>query len=413
MFAIVPTATITEFDIAPAGQYLLRTPRGRFVLSAPAVDLIRALEGASSVDALGGSSEEIERAKVFLTAHILPTGVFGDVDIFGNAAPASMAGPRRPAYAPGVRPLLALTSISRSTELLKHLFRPGLAVSLVLSSIAAQAVFFWAHRRIAWEQVSPEAYALAGLLCFLTLPFHELGHGAACRHYKTSHGAMGFAMYYVFPRFYTDTSETWSLGRWRRVVVDLGGVYFQLLAASVFALMYLGTGQAAWGPAVWMVDVSILYNLKPYLRVDGYWILTDIAGILDPYQQVKEYLQHLLSRRDTAARPRPMLGRVSAWLRWFTVGYVTLVGALSVWVVAFFIWKTVTVVLPAYPGVLRALVFGPRPEGVLHQALKALGQTVLLGTFSIFVWNQGRRVWRWLSPAAGRGQPLVDLAQTP
>jgi hypothetical protein len=413
MFAIVPSATITEFDIAPAGQYLLRTPRGRFVLSGSAVDLIRVLEGASSVEALDKPRDEIERLKAFLGSHILPTGVFGDVDVLGNATPASSAGPRRPAYAPGVRPLLALTSISRSTEALKHLFRPGLAQFLVGASVVAHAAFFWAHRQIAWEQVSTEAYALAGLLCFLTLPFHELGHGAACRHYGTPHGALGFALYYVFPRFYTDTSETWSLGRWQRVVVDLGGVYFQLLAATVFALAYLATGQAAWGPAVWMVDVSILYNLKPYLRVDGYWILTDIVGILDPYQRVKEYLKHLFSRGDLAPGPLPMLSRVSPWLRWFTVGYVTVVGALSVWVIAYFIWKTVTVVMPSYPGVLGSLVFGPRPDGLLHQALKALGQTVLLGTFSIFVWSEGRRLWRWLSTAMSRGRPLADLAGNP
>ena len=152
MFAIVPTATITEFDIAPAGQYLLRTPRGRFVLSGPAVDLIHALEGASSVDALGRPREELERLKGFLSAHILPTGVFGDVDVLGNAAPASAAGPRRPAYARGVRPLFALTTISRSTETLKHLFRPGLALSLVCASIVTQAAFL-GPPAIAWEQV--------------------------------------------------------------------------------------------------------------------------------------------------------------------------------------------------------------------------------------------------------------------
>jgi putative peptide zinc metalloprotease protein len=405
MFAIVPSASITEFDIVPAGQYLLRTPRGRFVLSGSAVDLIRVLEGASSVEALDKPREEIERLKAFLSAHILPTGVFGDVDVLGNVAPA--AGPRRSAYAQGVTQLVALTSISRSTETLKHLFRPGLALSLVSASIVAHAAFFWAHRHIAWEQVSPEAYAVAGLLCFLTLPFHELGHGAACRYYGTRHGAMGFAMYYVFPRFYTDTSETWSLGRWQRVVVDLGGVYFQLLAATVFALMFLATGQAAWGPAVWMVDVSILYNLKPYLRVDGYWILTDIAGILDPYQRVKEYLKHLFARQGVAPGPLPMLSRVSPWLRWFTVGYVTLVGALSVWVIAFFMWKTVTVVMPSYPGVLGSLVRGPRPDGLLHQVLKALGQTVLLGTFSIFVWNEAGRLWRYASRRGAHTQSLA------
>ena len=46
---------------------------------------------------------------------------------------------------------------------------------------------------------------------------------------------------------------------------------------------------------------------------------------------------------------------------------MTVVGALSVWVIAYFIWKTQTVVMPSYPGVLGSLVRSRVPR-VLHQA---------------------------------------------
>src|SRR3974390_2399583 len=45
------------------------------------------------------------------------------------------------------------------------------------------------------------------ILALITLCWHELAHGHACKHYGGRVPAMGFMLVYLTPAFYTDTSE--------------------------------------------------------------------------------------------------------------------------------------------------------------------------------------------------------------
>jgi len=106
---------------------------------------------------------------------------------------------------------------------------------------------------------------------------HEIGHAAALRHYRQQPGAIGIGLYLgLLPVFYTDISRAWRLPVSGRVVVNLGGVYFQ----SIYA-----TGLMAWG---WLLSSDMLLaagatslllavaQTIPFARADGYWVLSDV-----------------------------------------------------------------------------------------------------------------------------------------
>ncbi len=385
MFAIAPGVTITEFDAALSGRYLLRTPKGSFMLSRSSVELIRSLEGKASLEHIARSPAEEQALEKFLDEHVIPTGVFGRPD---DRPRAKQPGRPQVAYVYAVRELVSAQTLRHGTEVFKHLFRPCPALLILTLSVLAQASFWWLNRGLRLEHISVEEYAVGAFLFLLTLPFHELGHGSACRHFRCEHGAMGFAMYLVFPCFFTDVSEAWRLRRWARVVIDLGGIYFQILSAGLLSLLALWTSHQAWAAAVVMINWSIVHSLKPYLRGDGYWVLMDVVGIPAPYQRAKEYLRYLIARIRGRRADTPLMVQISRRLRWFTLGYVLVTTALAAWVVAAVTWKTVAVVLPAYPSVLMRFVALPLASpSWWRNALLAGGQTVLIAGLGIALWS--------------------------
>ena len=54
-------------------------------------------------------------------------------------------------------------------------------------------------------------------------------------------GNIGFALYFIYPAFYTDVTKVWRLPRLKRAVVDLGGIYFQAILFVVLTFYVLVT----------------------------------------------------------------------------------------------------------------------------------------------------------------------------
>jgi putative peptide zinc metalloprotease protein len=110
---------------------------------------------------------------------------------------------------------------------------------------------------------------------------HEMGHAVACRKYDIMPQSIGFGFYLIFPVFYTDVSKVWRISRNKRVLVNIGGVYFQLIVNLFFLVAYLAL--QAWNlPGKSMIELIVIintsiaaYSLNPFLRNDGYWMYAD------------------------------------------------------------------------------------------------------------------------------------------
>jgi len=118
------------------------------------------------------------------------------------------------------------------------------------------------------------------LIFGIVVVLHELGHAAACNKFGAKHGDIGFGFYLLSPVMYADVSDAWKLKKSERIIVNLGGIYIQLIIASIFACIYLITNNNfLLIPAFSIGGLSILYNLNPFFRTDGYWVLSDYVGI--------------------------------------------------------------------------------------------------------------------------------------
>ncbi|QHI36890.1 hypothetical protein IMCC3317_22600 [Kordia antarctica] len=112
---------------------------------------------------------------------------------------------------------------------------------------------------------------------------HEFGHSSAASYYKQPSDIIGFGIYIVFPVFYSDVSKIWNLNKWKRIVVNLGGIYFQLLMNILFYFLYLYIESIDYKIIlkffIFANFILLVYALNPFLRNDGYWVYSDFFGI--------------------------------------------------------------------------------------------------------------------------------------
>lgn len=191
-----------------------------------------------------------------------------------------------------------------------------------------------------WEVFSTtfvETLSLQGLLSYsLALVFakvlHELGHAFTAKSLGLRVPRMGVALVLLFPMLYTDTGETWRLQRRRdRFAIAVAGMRIEMMLAAWCTLAWSflpeGTLRSAvfyLGTTSWMVTLAI--NASPFMRFDGYYMMSDATGIPNLHEASAEQVRHALRRCMLGwADPAPTLDGedAPAWLVWF--GLATMV----------------------------------------------------------------------------------------
>ena len=120
---------------------------------------------------------------------------------------------------------------------------------------------------------------------------------------------MGIGLYLYFPVFYADVSSIWRLKKQERMVVNLGGIYFQLFLLLPLTLLNIYQFNFVLTIAIFFNYLSILYNLNPIFKFDGYWIVSDWLGIPNLRDRSKELLGYAYAKylRGKKHLPRPYL----------------------------------------------------------------------------------------------------------
>ncbi len=125
---------------------------------------------------------------------------------------------------------------------------------------------------------------ISGFLLALALSkiCHELGHALVATHFGIRVSHMGFALVVLWPMLYTDTSESWKLRSSRqRLAISTAGIAVEIalagLATLAWALLEDGPlRQAALYLATTGWVLSLALNASPFMRFDGYFILSDL-----------------------------------------------------------------------------------------------------------------------------------------
>ncbi|MCR4510036.1 biotin/lipoyl-binding protein [Pseudomonas sp. 32.2.56] len=144
-----------------------------------------------------------------------------------------------------------------------------------------------------WERfiaTFPHLFSLGGAVSFaIALTFaklcHEFGHAYMAKRAGCRVQSMGLAFMVMLPMFYTDVSDAWRVNdRRSRLLIGAGGVLAELLLACIALLAWslLPDGPAhtaafMLASATWITTLVI--NLNPFMRFDGYFLISDLWGV--------------------------------------------------------------------------------------------------------------------------------------
>ena len=287
----------------------------------------------------------------------------------------------------GKVPLVPESLVNRVASRLTWAFGlPIAAAALTLSAAAMAAAFLTPARTGLRGQAVLEGY----LIFLAMLVAHEFGHAAAAARGGARPKCIGFVIYLVWPAFFSDVSESWSLSRRARMVVDLGGAYFQLIATGVAAACYAATGWRALWVAIVFSLAGCMTNLNPFFRFDGYWLLGDALGVDSMHAHGRRALSGLVRRRGIGGATDWVLAVYIAitWSVW---------GVFAVWLATGAYRRLLTL-----PAMLHALIVQGATLGILRDA----GLSVAVLVMSAFVAvRAGRMSVTAIASRAGRGQP--------
>ena len=154
-----------------------------------------------------------------------------------------------------------------------------IAATIVLSNSWSE---FWSDSAnvIARENWVWLLAAWIGLKCV-----HETAHGLVCLRYGGNIRETGFVLAVFTPLAYVDASSSWAFrSRWQRIHTAAAGIYIELLIASVAMLVWSRSDSALirhiLQNVIIMASVSTLvFNLNPLMKFDGYYILSDLLQI--------------------------------------------------------------------------------------------------------------------------------------
>lgn len=224
---------------------------------------------------------------------------------------------------------------------------------------------------------------------------HEAGHALMARHHGARVPSMGVALMLGVPVLYTDTTDIWRLpSRGQRLSVVLAGVGAEMLVAGVALLAWSflpegPTRQMAAALATLSIATSLLINLNPCMRFDGYFALSDALDVPNlqdrAFALTRAHMRHVLLGlpRETADDLGPARARLLV-----VYGYVT--------------W------------VYRAALYVGIALMIYMVSFKALGLVLLAFELGWFLarpfWSEMRLWWSLRASLAGRRRARLSAA---
>ncbi|MBC7750032.1 MAG: hypothetical protein H7Z76_15920 [Methylotenera sp.] len=133
------------------------------------------------------------------------------------------------------------------------------------------------------------------LLFFGIIFFHEIGHATASYSFGAKPKEIGFGLYFIFPVMYTNTTNAWKLDKMKRITVNLGGIYFQLIINLGLILLYYFSHFKSFSLSLLIVNtISIMTSFNPFFRYDGYWIFSDYFDLQNLREKSNNFVQNII-----------------------------------------------------------------------------------------------------------------------
>ena len=141
--------------------------------------------------------------------------------------------------------------------------------------------------------------ALIFIICLVVLKIgHEFAHAYTAKSYGLHVRSMGIFFIVFWPLLYTDTTAAWKIpDRRKRMHISLAGVLFEAVVGSMALLAWYLLPDGILRSLSFFLSgtslvSSILVNLNPFMRYDGYYVLMDLWGLDNLKQRSQALFRH-------------------------------------------------------------------------------------------------------------------------
>jgi putative peptide zinc metalloprotease protein len=217
-----------------------------------------------------------------------------------------------------------------------------------LAVVVALGAFVLSHVRqlSADQQGAGAAWVAVPLVVvgsWLVIAVHEIAHGVACKHYGGEVREIGL-MWLLIP--YCKTDDVLLIGSRRaRVATAFAGIFAHMLVLlPVLIWWWLSAGHPlSRGVAAGVLlsgGLTAIANLMPFLRLDGYHMLTHTLGVADLTVEARRYWRRVLTAWSTAGRGGLRVYRPAD--HWVYAGYGVATAAVLAggYTALFLVWLT-------------------------------------------------------------------------
>src|SRR5207302_9709995 len=296
---------------------VLQLPRLLYLVAAKADGRRDYDEIARAVSDDFGRGVSADNVRVLADTKLRPIGVLAAAD--GSSPKLQRPNPllslnfRAAVVPPGL--------VNAITTIFRPFFWPLVVAAALVGFVALDGWLFFVHgisQGIRTLLNQPLFFLVLFAIVVVSAAIHECGHATACRYGGARPGVMGVGLYLVWPAFYTDVTDAYRLDKKGRLRTDLGGVYFNTIFILATAGAYFATGFEPLLLIIPLQHLEILHQFLPFIRLDGYYIVSDLTGVPDMFARIKPTLKSLIPWRKASDR----VTELKAWVRVIVTAYV-------------------------------------------------------------------------------------------
>lgn len=176
---------------------------------------------------------------------------------------------------------------------------------------------------------------------FFILFFHELGHSFSAKKFNVNVKEIGFGFYYIFPVFYVNLNESWKLKKEKRIIINLSGIYTQLIIGVILTIFMYFFNENRLIISIFKINFYvILLNLNPFLKFDGYWVVSDLLEESNLLKTSNDLIKEKFTLKTTS--------KLKGWITLYTIMRILFVAYLT-----FFMIKKIMIIYIKYRGESR------------------------------------------------------------
>ncbi len=224
-----------------------------------------------------------------------------------------------------------------------------MATLLLFTSAATVIVSHWPIVREGmlnfWNFQAKTTADVVMLFCILAvvIAIHESAHALTCINFGGEVTDLGFMLIYFMPAFYANVSDAYLFDKkWHKYWVTLAGGYSELILCSFAVFTWWLTQpdifihHLAYNVMVFAGISTIIFNYNPLIKLDGYYLLTDILETANLRENASAYIVYLIRSRIFRVAAEPPRGLTPRKRRIFLI-YGTLSTAYIIFIVSLFV----------------------------------------------------------------------------